>query len=63
MLGKQTVGELEIEVIDSVNDYVELMKTIFDFDSIKSFFANNPNFKMLFDGMNGGKKKKNCEKV
>ena len=59
MLGKQTVGGLEIEVIDSVNDYVELMKTIFDFDSIKSFFVNNPNFKMLFDGMNGGKRKKN----
>ncbi|KAI9258974.1 hypothetical protein BDA99DRAFT_105699 [Phascolomyces articulosus] len=53
VLGKQAVGELEIEVIDSVNDYVELMKTIFDFDAIKSFFANNSNFKMLFDGMNG----------
>ncbi|KAG2219578.1 hypothetical protein INT45_002536 [Circinella minor] len=53
VLGKQNVGELEIEVIDSVHDYIELMKNIFDFDSIKSFFSNNPNFKMLFDGMNG----------
>ncbi|KAI7857622.1 hypothetical protein BDC45DRAFT_435520 [Circinella umbellata] len=53
VLGKQNVGELDIEVIDSVHDYVELMKNIFDFDSIKSFFATNPDFKMLFDGMNG----------
>ena len=49
----QTIGSLTIDVIDGVQDYVELMKTIFDFDAIKSFFANNKDFKMLFDGMNG----------
>ncbi|KAI8365501.1 hypothetical protein EDC96DRAFT_509923 [Choanephora cucurbitarum] len=52
-LGTQTIGSLTIDVIDGVQDYVELMKTIFDFDAIKSFFANNKDFKMLFDGMNG----------
>ncbi|KAG2191962.1 hypothetical protein INT47_006972 [Mucor saturninus] len=52
-LGTQQVGDLTIEVIDGVNDYVDLMKTIFDFDAIKEFFNNNKDFKMLFDGMNG----------
>ncbi|KAG1053486.1 hypothetical protein G6F43_004439 [Rhizopus delemar] len=52
-LGTQTVGDLTIEVIDGVDDYVALMKSIFDFDSIKQFFAANKEFKMLFDGMNG----------
>ncbi|KAI8144928.1 hypothetical protein BJV82DRAFT_63072 [Fennellomyces sp. T-0311] len=53
VLGTQTVGELQIEVIDSVADYVDLMKSIFDFDAIKGFFEANKDFKMLFDGMNG----------
>ncbi|KAG0946146.1 hypothetical protein G6F57_002783 [Rhizopus arrhizus] len=52
-LGTQTVGHLTIEVIDGVDDYVALMKSIFDFDAIKQFFAANKEFKMLFDGMNG----------
>ncbi|KAI8090282.1 uncharacterized protein B0P05DRAFT_569282 [Gilbertella persicaria] len=52
-LGTQKIGSLTIEIIDGVQDYVELMKTIFDFDAIKAFFANNKDFKMLFDGMNG----------
>lgn len=52
-LGTQTVGDMTIEVIDGVDDYVELMKDIFDFDSIKEFFKKNTDFKMLFDGMNG----------
>jgi phosphoglucomutase len=52
-LGTQTVGNLTIEVIDGVDDYVALMKSIFDFDAIKQFFAANKEFKMLFDGMNG----------
>lgn len=43
-----------VEIVDSVNDYVELVKDIFDFDQIKAFFARRPDFKVLFDGMNGG---------
>jgi phosphoglucomutase len=35
-------------------DYVELLRGIFDFKLIKSFFKNsNPTFKILFDGLNG----------
>ncbi|EIE89694.1 hypothetical protein G6F46_003598 [Rhizopus delemar] len=52
-LGTQAVGDMTIEIIDGVDDYVELMKDIFDFDAIKGFFAENKDFKILFDGMNG----------
>ncbi|CAO3679613.1 unnamed protein product [Rhizopus stolonifer] len=52
-LGSVSVGEMTVEVIDGVDDYVDLMKTIFDFESIKQFFASQKDFKMLFDGMNG----------
>ncbi|KAG1474902.1 hypothetical protein G6F56_000055 [Rhizopus delemar] len=52
-LGSVNVGEMTVEVIDGVDDYVDLMKTIFDFESIKQFFASQKDFKMLFDGMNG----------
>ncbi|ORZ01564.1 hypothetical protein BCR43DRAFT_487129 [Syncephalastrum racemosum] len=53
-LGSHTVADgLVVEVIDGVDDYVSLMKSIFDFDAIKSFFKTQSDFKMLFDGMNG----------
>lgn len=46
---------MAIEVIDGIDDYVALMKEIFNFDEIKSFLQSNKNFKVLFDGMHGGK--------
>jgi len=52
-IGTKTYGALEVEIINSVSDYVEFMKEIFDFDTIKSFFKSNPNFKVLFDGLSG----------
>jgi phosphoglucomutase len=52
-IGTKTYGSLEIEIIDSVEDYVLYMKEIFDFPLIKSFFAENPGFKVLFDGLHG----------
>lgn len=52
-IGTQQVGDLTIEIIDGVNDYVDLMKEIFDFNAIKEFLAKNKDFKLLFDGMNG----------
>ncbi|KAJ8655022.1 hypothetical protein O0I10_009228 [Lichtheimia ornata] len=52
-LGSQTVGGMQVDIIDSVDAYVDLMKTIFDFGAIKEFFATNKDFTMLFDGMNG----------
>ncbi|CAO3622901.1 unnamed protein product [Mucor hiemalis] len=52
-IGTQQVGDLTIEIIDGVNDYVDLMKEIFDFNAIKEFLSKNKDFKLLFDGMNG----------
>ena len=39
---------------DSVHDYVDLMKEIFDFSLIRSFFQMRPAFKVLVAAMNGG---------
>ncbi|ORZ17025.1 hypothetical protein BCR42DRAFT_374046 [Absidia repens] len=52
-LGTQRAGDLVIEVIDGVTDYIDMLKSIFDFDAIKDFFNSNKNYKVLFDGMNG----------
>lgn len=52
-IGETSYGPLKVSIIDSVADYVILLKEIFDFDLIKSFFASNPSFKVLFDGLHG----------
>ncbi|KAK4155353.1 hypothetical protein C8A00DRAFT_13583 [Chaetomidium leptoderma] len=52
-LGTKTYGSLEVEVVDSTADYVEMLKDIFDFDLIKKFFATQSDFKILFDGLSG----------
>lgn len=52
-VGSQKVGSLDVEVIDSVSDYMEMLKDIFDFDLIRSFFKSQPDFKVLFDGLSG----------
>ncbi|MBW0488128.1 hypothetical protein O181_027843 [Austropuccinia psidii MF-1] len=53
-LGTQTLGPLEIEIVDSVADYLELLKSIFDFDLIKNYLhSTSPSLKVLFDGMHG----------
>lgn len=52
-VGSKKYGNLEVEIIDSVADYVEYMKEIFDFGLIRSFFKSQPDFKVLFDGLSG----------
>lgn len=52
-LGVTTYGDLEVEVVDSTADYVEMLKDIFDFELIKKFFATHSDFKILFDGLSG----------
>ena len=49
-LGRQNVCGMEIEIIDPVVDYVDMMQEIFDFPAIKKLFANG--FTMCFDAMN-----------
>ncbi|KAJ2896088.1 putative phosphoglucomutase 2 protein [Zalerion maritima] len=50
---KYAGGALEVEVVSITADYTEMLKDIFDFDLIRKFFAKNPDFKVLFDGLNG----------
>ena len=53
-LGTQTTGPITVEVIDSVVDYLALLKSIFDFHMIKKYLqANRETVKVLFDGLNG----------
>lgn len=49
-LGTQSLGEMSVEVIDSVVDYTELMATIFDFPAIKALLTSG-QFSMRFDAM------------
>ncbi len=41
-----------MNVIDSTEDYVTMMKSLFDFKQLKEFLER-PNFKILLDGMHG----------
>jgi phosphoglucomutase len=48
-IGTQRSGDMDVEVIDPVTDYADLMETLFDFTLIRSLFASG--FKMQFDAM------------
>lgn len=47
--GQFQLGEMQIEVIDPVSDYGELMASLFDFDAIRQMFSNG--FRIRFDAM------------
>ena len=49
-IGTQQLGEMVIEVIDPIKDYVEMLEGIFDFDALKRLFKSG--FTMKFDAMN-----------
>ena len=46
--------QFTVEVVDTVADYVQYMKEIFDFASIKSLLGGAGGFNILLDAMNGG---------
>lgn len=52
-VGSFSYGPLQVEIVDSVKDYVVLMEEIFDFPLIKKFLKENPHYKVLFDGLHG----------
>jgi phosphoglucomutase len=49
--GETAVGEMQVNVIDPVADYAELMEKLFDFAKIRTLFASG-KFSMRFDAMN-----------
>ena len=48
-LGQSKIGDMQVEVIDPITDYAELMESLFDFAAIKTMFAGG--FRMVFDAM------------
>jgi phosphoglucomutase len=48
-LGTQVVGALKVVVIDPVADYLELMRSLFDFEALRALFAGG--FRLSFDAM------------
>ena len=48
-LGTTMIGNVSVEIINSVTDYVQLMQELFDFDAIRALFASG--FTMKFDAM------------
>ncbi|KAF8075114.1 phosphoglucomutase [Lyophyllum atratum] len=53
-IGDFTYGPTEVSIIDSVADYLVLLKSIFDFPLIQSFLdAHTTDYRVLFDGLNG----------
>ena len=49
VIASHPVGELQVEVFDSVADYVALMRGLFDFDALRALFAGG--FRLAFDAM------------
>jgi phosphoglucomutase len=52
--GKQST--FTVEIVDSVEDYVQLLRTIFDFESLRSLLTGTNGyrkFNVVFDSMNG----------
>jgi phosphoglucomutase len=50
-LGENRIGNMVVEVFDSVADYVGLMERLFDFDRMRGLL-NSGEFNMVYDGMN-----------
>ena len=48
-LGTTSIDEMTVEVVDSVEDYAELMQSLFDFDKIKSLLESD--FSMCMDSL------------
>jgi phosphoglucomutase len=49
-LGTVQLGAMQVEVIDSVSDYAELMESLFDFDRIRQLLTSG-NFRICVDSM------------
>ncbi len=50
ILGEYTLDKMKIKIIDSVDDYAELMASLFDLDKIKTLI-NHRDFSLCFDAM------------
>ena len=51
LIGSYKLERMDVEIIDAVDDYAELMSSLFDFEKIKSLLSSG-NFELCFDAMN-----------
>ncbi|APB34812.1 phosphoglucomutase [Gloeomargarita lithophora Alchichica-D10] len=49
-LGTTQLGMMQVEVMDSVDDYAQLMQELFDFDRLRKLLTNG-QFRLCFDAM------------
>mmetsp|Transcript_24198 Transcript_24198/g.43327 ORF Transcript_24198/g.43327 Transcript_24198/m.43327 type:complete len:560 (-) Transcript_24198:398-2077(-) len=49
-VGVTKFGDFEVEVVDSVEDYLATLKSVFDFGLLKNFLSR-PDFRLIFDAM------------
>lgn len=49
VIGETELASMKVQVIDAVEDYTELMESLFDFNAIKDLLASG--FRMKFDAM------------
>jgi phosphoglucomutase len=50
-IGEQQLGDMQVEIIDPVSDYADLMEQLFDFAGMRALLTSG-NFSMRFDAMN-----------
>ena len=48
-IGTSMLGDMQVEVIDPITAYADLMEQLFDFDAIRALFTSG--FRMAFDAM------------
>lgn len=48
-IGSVKLGDMSVEIVDSVSDYLAMMQELFDFDAIRALFKGG--FSMKFDAM------------
>ena len=49
-IAQHRIDGMVVDIIDSVADYLELMRSLFDFDALRTLFASG--FRLAFDAMN-----------
>lgn len=51
IIGKQMVGDMYVEIINPVDDYADMMESLFDFKAMQTLLTSG-RFSMRFDAMN-----------